>query len=136
MSKLESLDYSAGCNFPTNIRMPVSIADKDKFLNLSKIRVHFEQIYSFEEENRFKSYLSAKCPNLENPIHIKSTEKGWLDYWSEYSTECTDLCTDTQHNDEKRYSSDDDDYDDYDQYGYNHYDDDLFDDSGWFLGFD
>ena len=118
MSKLENLDYYPGYNFPTNITVPVSIADKDKFLNLSKIRVHFEQVNSFEEENRFKSYLSAKCPNLENPIHIKLHEKGWLDYWSEYSTECTELCTDTQHNL----------YDDYDHYDYDDYDDDLSDD--------
>ena len=111
MSKLENLDYNAGYNFPTNITVPVSITDKDKFLNLSKIRVHFEEDNSFEEENRFKSYLNAKCPKLENPIHIKSHE----DEDTEYSTECTDLCTDTQHNDE-RYSSDDDDYDDYDHY--------------------
>ena len=105
MSKLESLDYYAGYNFPTNITVPVSIADKDKFLNLSKIRVHFEQIYSFEEENRFKSYLSAKCPNLGNPIHIfrltdlNKYEAGVHRYWTHYSTECTERCTDTQHND-------------------------------------
>ena len=122
MSKLENLDYYAGYNFPTNITVPVSIADKDKFLNLSKIRVHFEQDNSSEEENRFKSYLSAKCPKLENPIHVKSHE----DSWTEYSTECTDLCTDTQHNDD-RYSPDDDDYDDYDHYDDDHYDDDHYD---------
>ena len=53
----------------------------------------------------FKSYLYAKCPNLGNPIHIfrltdlNKYEAGVHRYWTHYSTECTERCTDTQHND-------------------------------------
>ena len=105
MPKLENLDYSAGRHFqfPTNITVPVSIADKDKFLNLSKILFHFHGDNRYD----FESYLSAKCPNLGNPIHVTTYVN---EDYIEFGTQCTKSCTDSQHNDFEVYAESDDDW--------------------------
>ena len=105
MQKLEYLYFRGDATFPEKVTVPLSIADKDKFLNLGQIEIRFEAKYRSEAENRFKRYLSAKCPNLRNPIHVVRVtdldkyEVGFHRYWTNFESICTENCTDTQHND-------------------------------------
>ena len=89
---------------PEVFTVPISIAD-DKFLNLRQIyvKLHLKSLLVHEEEIRFKLYLTLKCPNLRKPIHIhrkSAISKYYIEFWVEYSTECTKRCTDAKHYDD------------------------------------
>ena len=94
---LESFVYEGGFPdykiSPTYPKMPSK--GEDKFPNLNYIKIEFDIVvdedYRRLEQNpisedgavleNFRKYLTAKCPNLKNPILMEQTDEE-IDYWA------------------------------------------------------